>query len=48
MALGNPHQVESEVMHMLFKLDAESLQFAYGIIELEVPGSKKGNQHLLF
>ena len=48
MALGNPHQVESEVMHMLLKLDAESLQCAYGIIELEVPVSKKGNQHLLF
>ena len=48
MALGNPHQVESEVMHMLLKLDAESLQCAYGIIKLEVPESKKGNQHLLF
>ena len=48
MALGNPHQVESEVMHMLLKLDAESLLCAYGIIELEVPESKKGSQHLLF
>ena len=48
MALGNPHQVESEVMDMLFKLDAESLQCAYGIIELEVPENKKGNQQLLF
>ena len=48
MALGNPHQVESEVMHIILKLDAESLQCPYGIIELEVPESKRGNQHLFF
>ena len=32
---------------LLWKLDAESLQCAYGIIELDVPESKKVNQHLL-
>ena len=40
-------QLECEVMQMLLKLDAEHLQCAYGIIELDVPKSKKGNQHLL-
>ena len=48
MAPRNPHQVEPEVMHMLLKLDAERLLCAYEIIELEVPESKKSNQHLLF
>ena len=40
-------QLEHEVMQMLLKLDAERLQCAYGIIGLDVPKSKKGNQHLL-
>ena len=48
MTLRNPYQLESEVMQMLLKLDAGSLQCAYGIIELDVPESKKGNQHLVF
>ena len=48
MGLENPHQVECEVIHMLLKLEYESLQCAYGIIQLQVPESKKGNQHLLF
>ena len=47
MALGNPSQLETEVMQMLWKLGAESLQCAYRIIELDVPESKKGNQNLL-
>ena len=47
MALGNPSKLETEVMQMLWKLDAESLQCPYGIIELDIPESKKGNQHLL-
>ena len=47
MALGNLYKLEYEVMHMLLKLDAESLQCAHGIIELDFPESKKGNQHLL-
>ena len=41
MALGNLYKLEYEVMHMLLKLDAD------GIIELDFPESKKGNQHLL-
>ena len=48
MALRNSYQLESEVIQMLLKLDSESLQFTYAIIELDVPESKKGNQHLLF
>ena len=36
------------MMQMLLKLDDESLQCAYGIIELDVPESKKDNLHLLF
>ena len=51
MALGGAadnYQLESEVTKLLLKLDAESLQCAYGIIKLDVPESKKGNQHLLF
>ena len=47
MALGNSSKLETEVMQMLWKLDAESLQSAYGIMVLDVPESKKGNQHLL-
>ena len=47
MALGSPSQLKTEVMQMLWKLDTESLQCACGIIELDVPESKKGNQHLL-
>ena len=34
-------------MHMLLKLDTESLQCAHGIIELGVLESKKGNEYLL-
>ena len=48
MAPRNPYQLESEVMEMLLKLDVESLMCGYGIIKLDVPESKKGNQHLLF
>ena len=48
MALGNPYELEYEAMHMLLELDAGSLQCAHGIIELDVPGSNKGNQHLPF
>ena len=48
MALGNPYELEYEVMHMLLELDAGSLQCTHGIIELDAPESKKGNQHLLF
>ena len=48
MAPRNPYQLESEVMEMLLKLDAESLMCGYGIIKLDVPESMKGNQHLLF
>ena len=48
MALGNPYQLEYKVMHMLLELDAGGLQCAHGIIKLDVPESKKGNQHLLF
>ena len=48
MALKNLYQLESEMMQMLLKLDDESLQCAYGIIELDVPESKKDNLHLLF
>ena len=48
MALGNPYELEYEVMHMLLELNAGSLQCAHGIIELDAPESKKGNQHLLF
>ena len=47
MALGNPSQLETKVMQMLWKLDVESLQCPYGINELDVLESKKGNQHLL-
>ena len=47
MAHANPCKLEYEVMHVLLKLDAESLQCALGIVELDVPESKKGNQHLL-
>ena len=42
------HQIESEVTKMLTYLDAESLQCAYGILELDVPESKRGNKYLLF
>ena len=48
MALGNPYELEYEVMHMLLELDAGSLLCAHGIIKLDVLESKKGNQHLLF
>ena len=48
MAPRNPYQLESEVMEMLLKLDAESLMCGYGIIKLDLPESMKGNQHLLF
>ena len=48
MALRNRQQVQSEVMHMLLKLDVGSLQCAYGIIEFEVLESKKYSQRLLF
>ena len=33
---------------MLIARDTESLQSAYGIIELDVPESKKDNRHFLF
>lgn len=46
--MAEQHKIESEVTRMLTKLDAESLQCAYGILELDVPESKKGNQYLLF
>ena len=46
MALGNPYELEYEAMLILLELDAGSLQCAHGIIELDVPESKKGNQHL--
>lgn len=48
MASVEQHKIESEVTKMLTYLDAESLQCAYGIIELDVPESKRGNQYLLF
>ena len=48
MALGNPYKLESEVMKMLMGQDVESLQCAYGIIELDVPESKKGNPTFSF
>ena len=48
MAFGNPCQLESEVMQMLLKLDAKSLQCAYGITEMDILESKKGKQHFLF
>ena len=48
MSFGNPYELEYEVMHMLLELDTGSLQCAHGIIELDVPESKKGNQDLLF
>ena len=35
------------MIHMLLKLDAESFQCAHGMIKLDVPESKKGNQYLL-
>ena len=46
MALGGPYQLEFEVMQMFFKLDTEYLQCIDGIIELDVPESKKGNHYL--
>ena len=48
MALGNPCELESEVIKIFIGRDAESLEHAYGIIELNVPESKKGNRHFLF
>ena len=48
MALGNPYELESEVVKMLIRWDVVSLQCAYGIIKLDVPESKKGKQHFLF
>lgn len=48
VALGGPYQLEYEVIQMFLKLAAECLQFRYGIIELDVPESKKSNQYLLF
>ena len=48
MSSGNPCELEYEVMHMLLELGTGSLQCAHGIIELDVPESKKGNHHLLF
>ena len=48
MALGNPYELESEVVKMLIRRDVVSLQCAYGIIKLDVPESKKGKQHFLF
>ena len=48
MASVEQHKIESEVTKMLTYLDAESLQCAYGIIELDVPESKRGNKYLLF
>ena len=48
MVLGDPYQLEFVLMQMLLKLNAESLQCAYGRIKMDVPRSKKGNQHLLF
>ena len=34
-------------MQMLSKLGAESLQYIYGMIQLDVPESKNDNRHLL-
>ena len=48
MALGNPSELESEVVQMLIRQDVVSLQCAYGITKLDVPESKKGNQHFFF
>ena len=48
MTTVEQHKIESEVTKMLTYLDAESLQCAYGIIELDVPESKRGNKYLLF
>ena len=48
MALGNPYELEYEAVHMLLELDAGCLQYAHGIIELDVPESKKGYQHPFF
>ena len=33
---------------MIIEKDTESLQCAYGIIELDVPESKKGYRHFLY
>ena len=48
MTLRNSYQLGAEVIQMLLKQDAGSLQFTYAIIELDIPESKKGNQHLFF
>ena len=45
MAVGNPYELEYEVMHMLLEMDAGSLQCAHGIIKLDVLESKKGNHN---
>ena len=47
IALGDPYQLEFEVTKMLLKLDAENFQCAFGIIELDVPENKNGNQHFV-
>ena len=48
MTTVEQRKIESEVTKMLTYLDAESLQCAYGIIELDVPESKRGNKYRLF
>ena len=48
MALGNPNKLESEVIKIFIGRDAESLEHAYGIIELNVLESKNSNRHFLF
>ena len=48
MTTVEQHKIESEVTKMLTYLDAESLQCAYGIVQLDVSESKRGNNYLLF
>lgn len=48
MALGNPNELESEVIKIFIGRDAESLEHAYGIIELNALESKNSNRHFLF
>ena len=48
MALGNPNKLESEVIKIFIGRDAESLEHAYGIIELNALESKNSNRHFLF
>ena len=48
MALGNPNELESEVIKIFIGRDAKSLEHAYGIIELNALESKNSNRHFLF